>query len=148
MKTSLILICNGSKAIFYTTEETFPKKILGFINVLTHHESRLKGSDLVADRAGHYQKTANSIKGAYEELIEPVENEKLQFAKQITGYLREKQKEKTFQSLIVIAPSHFWGLLEKHFTKPLSEKISKVIQKDYTHYTEEELRNVLSTPDL
>lgn len=142
----LILVCNASKAIFYLTDKKYPKKPLQFISELTYPNSRLKSVDLTTDRPGRYQK-GSAARSAYEESIDPQEKEKVRFAKQLTENLDEKYRHQLFHQLIIITPSHFLGLLQTHFSNVISACIVRVIQKDYTHLAEIELRTLLQKKD-
>lgn len=142
----LILVCNASKAAFYLTDKKYPQKKLQCIAELIDPKSRLKGMDLVTDRPGHYQ-TNHLTRGAYEESITPQEREKDQFAKCIAEWLEKKYTNHVFDQLMIITPSHFLGLLEKHFSRAVSACLTHVIQKDYTQLSEPELRVLLQQRD-
>ena len=144
--TYLILVCNASKALLYLTDKKYPKKPLQFITELTNPKSQLKGIDLVTDRPGRYQKSSVA-RSAYEEPIEPKEKEKDHFAKQLAEHLEGNYKQRLFQQLIIIAPAHFFGLLEKHLANFILASIIRVIQKDYTYLPEIELRTLLQQKD-
>lgn len=139
---NLILVCNASRAFIYLTKEQHPKNPLQLIIELNHAESRQKGLELVSDRPGHYR-TDHTTRGAYTANVDPKEHEKDIFAKDIVGYLANSFKNNHFDKLIIISPSHFWGLLEKHLSKNILQSINKIIQKDYTQSTEPELREIL-----
>lgn len=142
MQNYFILIGNSSRALVYATNKKHPHDSLQYITELTHPESRKKGIELITDRPGSYQ-TDHSTRGAFVNHVGPKEKEADQFAKIINDYLEEENKKRAFHDLIVISPPHFFGLLEKHFSKHLFNCIKKVIQKDYTSSTEPELRKIL-----
>ena len=138
MQPHLTLVCDAARAFVYTSQS----KNLKLIDELTHPESREKGSDLVSDRAGHF-KTDHTARSAYESHQSPKDHEKEHFAEILAHYLEKGLQEKVFERCVIIAPPHFWGLLERHLSKHVSEAVHEVIQKDYTSFTQRELQEIL-----
>jgi len=95
MQTSLILVCNASRAFLYEAHKLHAKEYLQFIEELTHTASRKKKALLVTDRPGHYQ-TDHKTRGAYEPTINTKEFEKNNFAKEIAEYLEKHHQNYPF----------------------------------------------------
>ena len=107
MENYLILVCNGSKALFYSTDKKYPKNRLQYVTELADPKSREKGTELVSGRPGRYQ-TSHKAVGTYEPDTTPKEQEKDHFAKNIAEYLEKEHKKQTFHSLMIITLPHFF----------------------------------------
>lgn len=141
----LLLIANSNSAEIYTVD--FKEANLKHKTSLTHFESKEKGINLISDRPGHY-KTEHGSRGAFQDRTEPKEHEKMHFAKQLAEYLHQSYKEGVFSNLVIITPSHFWGLLENVLPESVNKSVTRVIQKDYTHFSENEVKDVLRSEKL
>jgi len=141
----LLLIANSNSAEIYTVN--FKDANLEYKTSLTHPESKEKGINLMADRPGHY-KTEHGSRGAFQDRTEPKEHEKIHFAKQLAEYLSQSLKENVFANLVIITPSHFWGLLDNVLPESVKKSVIRIIQKDYTHFSENEIIDVLRNEKL
>jgi len=122
-----ILVANASEAHIYEAKSVRSKDLTK-IKTLTHPESREKGTDLISDRPGHYQ-TNHSARSAYEK-SSPKETQAEYFAIQLCDELNLNRKHNTYEKLIIIAPPKFYGRMQKHLNKHVTEFIH--IPKDYT----------------
>ncbi len=144
MQAYVTLVCNGSRAVMYQSAQKHPKKEFELVTQWDHPESREKGIDLMTDRQGHYQAhMTHTARGAYEAHMGPRKQEKDQFARILVNYLEDCQKHDSLDHVTIIAPAHFWGLMEKHLSKRMSSIIDEVIQKDYTSLSQKEIKAVL-----
>lgn len=140
-----ILIANSSVAHCYTYD---PKKFakgeirLDKIASHTHPESRKKDADLITDRAGYF-KSGDLGHGSYESETDPKELEAEIFARELADKLDASCQQKEFTQMILVSPPHFFGILNKHFSKNLLNHICKTIQKDYTKAPIKELESHL-----
>lgn len=134
-----VLIANSSEAKIYQTTQL--GKDLNLINEFYHPESREKGLELVTDRAGRYKSRMGQGRGAYMN-IPPQEIEADRFARELAKNLNGEHFE-SYDYLIVIAPPHFHGLLNKHYTLNVKEKIKYNLEKDYTKIPHKKLLGYL-----
>lgn len=140
-----ILIANSSVAHCYTFDQ---KKFaegeirLDKIDSHYHPESRKKDGDLISDRAGYF-KSGDLGHGSYENETDPKEHEAELFAKELAQKLNSACEKKDFEDLVLVSPSHFYGILNKHFSKNMHGHIKKTIQKDYTKSPIKELESHL-----
>lgn len=143
MKKAWIVLANSTVANIYGISEREPH--LKLIKQLSHSESKLKKSDLTSDRPGHYQKGHNHIRGAYAEPVDHKELEAEHFAKQVIEVLEEGRvaAPAAYQGLIIIAGTHFYGLLNKQANQHIKDSIKYHLPKDYTHLSEKELKTEL-----
>ncbi len=143
MTTTLwILVANASEAYLYTA----PKATLfnGSANLdkldsFGHPQSRLKGADLASDKLGH------SGHGTYVESAEPKELEAENFAKELAEHLESGRKQNHYNELVIAAPPHFHGLLNKALSDHVKDLLLTHIAKDYTKFSTGDL--LKSLPD-
>lgn len=134
-----VVVANSSEAKMFQTRDL--GQPLDLIQQYFHPESRVKGIDLVSDRPGRYKARMGLGRGAYAETY-PKEVEADRFARELAGCLNEIG-DQHFDDLVVIAPPHFNGLLNKHYSRNVRSKIKHVIEKDYTKTPERHLQNIL-----
>lgn len=128
-----IIVANSSNAYLYSMSIKNEKFQCDFIEEFTHPQSRKKDIDLTSDRAGrYYTKGSTTSRSAYSPPTEPKEHEAEIFAKQLASVLESARLANLYENLIVVAPPHFHGLLNKNCNKNVFSLISKHIEKDYT----------------
>lgn len=139
MDINWIIFANSS--IVYIYSITYKPRVSSFqfITKLEHPASRKKRQELISDRPGHYQ-TKNPARGAYSEHTDPKEVEADKFAKELASLLEKNRIEKQYKHLILVLAPHFYGLLRKHFSKPLLKTIKKAFIKDIVVRNEHELK--------
>lgn len=95
-----------------------------------------------ASRDGIDPSNPSTSSGSRDDLndkVRPKSHEAAVFAKEVLQKLAHAKYENQFKDLIIIAPSTFMGLLDKHMTHELKKIIIHKIEKDYTHQTKAEL---------
>ncbi len=140
-----ILVTDSSKARLYSIQKAKflkepTKENLELINEYNHEKSREYNHDLVTDRGGLYN-NRNSKSGAssWDPPTLPKVHEFEVFATYLAKQLEMARNEMEFRDLILVAPSHFMGLMNKHIPTTLDRLISQRIEKDYAHFNENEL---------
>lgn len=118
------------------------EKTLTLIDELVHPESKLRSSEITADRPGHYATMAGG-RGAYVAREEPKEVEIEQFSREIAKALDHGRRKEKYQELILAAQPHMIGLIQKHLGNHVKECITHSLNKDYTHLKEHEIYKVL-----
>lgn len=131
MKTKWVMIANSNLARIYSFYPTNSHQGLNLIEELIHPQSRKRSIDLSSDKPGSY-KSSNSARGTYSAAHEPKEVEVESFALELANVLNKNRASNKFEELIIIAPSHFYGLLGKHLDKNTKKFLKRIIQKDYT----------------
>ncbi|KTD48711.1 hypothetical protein Lrub_1062 [Legionella rubrilucens] len=140
MDNFLVLIANASKANFYALKLQNSNTTFTLRDVFVHPESQEKRSELIADRSGQYQ-SEHGVGGAYESRSDPKKVEKNKFAQELGHYINETVHHGI--KLIIIVPSTFWGMLDKVLNKTALNALFRLIQKDYTQYSEQELKELV-----
>lgn len=125
-----VVVANASTAKYYETSKAGKK--LDFVKEYTHPQSREKGIDLVTDRSYFYNK------------LQPKEVEADRFAKQLADDLKHSKDIHQYEYLVMIAPPHFHGLLNKHCSNQVRLRIIHNIEKDYTKTPAKKLKSMLS----
>ncbi|NNM59724.1 MAG: host attachment protein [Legionellales bacterium] len=124
MKNKLIILANA------TTVKIFSDKgncHLELIKELDHPENRLKISELLSDRPGHY-KTRGDSHGAYSMRTSIKDTEKNRFAIKVAETMEESMRLMGCSTLILISEPKFYSFLKKHMTKPVEQSIDRVIK--------------------
>lgn len=144
MKT-WILIANASEA--YTYAYHYEKHLDGrpkleSQDTYSNPDNRKKEDDLVTGRSGSYQSAR--AHGSFAPSSDPKEIEADRFAKYLCEALDSARVANEYDNLVLIAPSHFYGLMNKHLKKEITGLISIMLQKDYTQLPIKELEMQLA----
>ena len=119
-------------------------KSLNCIKEIQHPESKLKISQLVSDRNGHYQ-GGESTRGAYAPHTDIKDVEKDKLAREIAQTVDAGRNTHAFDELVVIAEPHMNGLLFQHFNKHVKELVINNFKKDLHALTQDQLLDFLKT---
>ncbi len=136
MSTTWILVANAARARLY--ENTGIGKGLKLLSELDHPESRMKGSELVSDRAGYVQGVGNGH-ASRQQATDPKQNEAEHFALEIARNLEHGRGQNKYERLILVAGSPFLGILKARLPDQISSLISDTLDKDYTSANEREI---------
>lgn len=123
-----VMVANASTAKCYETSKAGRR--LDLVKEYNHPQSREKGTDLITDRPFFYDKTS------------PKEVEADRFAKQLADDLKHFMNQ--YEYLVMIAPPHFHGLLNKHCDAQIRPRIIYSLEKDYTKNSAKELGSMLN----
>ncbi|MGE3920386.1 MAG: host attachment protein [Gammaproteobacteria bacterium] len=145
MSTLWILVANASTAKLYEAQRARLYKNNGHddqniknIATFCHDESRQKASDLVSDKLGSYQ-FGDAGHGSFAEPTDPKLVEAERFAIELAEVLNQGRIEHAYEYLIIVAPAHFKGLLQKHLDTKLDKYIIETVKKDFTRFKGREL---------
>lgn len=117
---------------------------LTLLKEIKHPESKLKNSDLVSDKQGHY-KANDAAHGNYSPHMEAKEIEIDNFSRVIANELDQGRNKQSYEKLIIIAPPQMSGLLFQHINKHVKELVTNNIQKDLLHLADHELLEFLQS---
>lgn len=130
--TTWILVANASDAKLYSCEHIHSQDV-HFEKEFQHLKSRLKTSEILADKSGNYRMSKGAASSAYETKVTPKQMEAEYFAEELAKEIVKDYNEKKFSDLILIMPAHFHSLVTKHLHVHFKEKL--FIPKDYTKFT-------------
>lgn len=136
MSTTWILIGNSARARLY--ENSGIGKGLNLLSEFDHPESRMKGSELVSDRAGYVPGVGNGH-ASRQQATDPKQNEAEHFALEIARTLEHGRGQNKYERLILVAGSPFLGILKSRLSDQVVSLISDTLDKDYTAATDREL---------
>lgn len=160
MQTTWIIAANAGRARFFA--ESDPAKPLAEIEDMVNSGVRLRVLETESDKIGPTAATnsGHNIGGtqgvgyahngkvgapnkAYQPAHTPAELEAEQFAKDISGYLLKASQEGRFQRLVISASPQFLGALRSVIDPHVKSMITFELNKDYTHFNAQELREQL-----
>lgn len=136
MSTTWILVANAARARLY--ENTGIGKGLKLLSEFLHPESRMKGSDLVSDRAGYVQGVGNGH-ASRQPATDPKQNEAEHFAHEIVRTLELGRGQNKYERLILVAGAPFLGILKARLPDQVRMLTSDTLEKDYTTANEREI---------
>jgi protein required for attachment to host cells len=135
--TTWILVGDASRArLFSTNGKGKPWQL---VKEFEHPESRLKGLDIMADRPGRMQQSTTGAKPGMEPGTPPKEVEAIRFAQSLAGEIQTAHGRNAFESLVLVAPPDFLGLLRQSLSNPVHKRIRHTVAKDLTQVPEREL---------
>jgi protein required for attachment to host cells len=140
--TYWIAVSNSNEARIYSLDKRNSGDSMALVESLSHPESKQKRQELTSDRPGHYHANG-SARGAYSDHTDVRAVEVDKFAREVAEKLESGRVNNSYKHLILVMPSHFYGVLEKHLTTSVSKLVEHAVQKDYTTMTERELEETL-----
>lgn len=160
MQTTWIIAANAGRARFFA--ESDPAKPLAEIEDMVNSAVRLRVLETESDKIGPTAATnsGHNIGGtqgvgyahngkvgapnkAYQPAHTPAEQEAEQFAKDISSYLLKASQEGRFQRLVISASPQFLGALRSFIDPHVKSMITFELNKDYTHFNGQQLREQL-----
>lgn len=145
MDTTWIVSADAGRARIFS--EPNPSKPLQEIEDMVNGAARLRDSDINTDGMSPLSagKSSHGTGGAlpgsqYEPQTTPEQHNAEIFAKEISGYLLQAQREGKFKKLALVASPKFLGLLRVALDPQLKNLVSLEINKDYTHSNGQQLQ--------
>jgi protein required for attachment to host cells len=142
MNVTWILVCDSAKARFFEIRESDPT--WHKVSETSHDESRSKAKDLVTDQSGARSAEGGGVHhNALAPSSSPKDVEKAHFAHALGKTLDQAMRSARFGHWVLVAPSHFVGLVKKELTPELEKHLMTAVDKDFTHLTASELQDRL-----
>jgi len=138
----MIVVADSSRARIFTVDTAHSP--LNEIETIVHPEGRMHEQDMVSDSPGKAAGKGGGGDHAFQEKIEPKEQELITFAIRIADYLESARKANQLKKLVIIAAPEFLGELRKHLSAETNEKIVYELDKNIAHHSEEDIRKHLS----
>jgi len=126
MEKIWILVADSANArILATTARTaMPTEV----KRLEHPEGRLKESELVTDQPGRSRESRGQGHAMQE--ASATEHEEMLFAGEIVQTLDKARQEGKFESLILVAPPRFLGMIRQKLNGPLEKAVIQSVDKN------------------
>ena len=118
-------------------------KTLHLLDRFSHAQSRAMEADLVSDRAGSGRSSTHSMPSAKQGHTSHKELEAVEFATVLNDYLLDAAQQHKFESLVLVAPPHFLGLLRAELNPTLTRMISATVAKDLIYMDQAIIREHL-----
>ncbi|MDH3468410.1 MAG: host attachment protein [Gammaproteobacteria bacterium] len=117
------------------------------ITTLSHPESRAHEQELTQDMPGRAFDSVGRGRHAMEVNVGPKQQEQINFAKQLDGYLDGARKQNKFDRLIITASPGFLGLIRSNLNSQLTQYVTDYVNKDLVSAKENRIRTLLEKPD-
>ena len=140
--TMMIVVADSARARIFTADSA--RSPLNEIETMAHPEGRLHEQDMVSDMPGKGAGKGGGGDHAFQEKIEPKEQETIVFAKRVADYLDDARKANKLSQLIIAAAPAFLGELRNHLSSETSEKIVFELDKNIAQHSAEDIRQHLS----
>lgn len=115
---------------------------LTLVKELNNPLAKMKGSDLISDRPGHFG-AEGGARGAFVGHSDPQEVEVDKFSLEIAKELDVGRRANQYTQLFISAQPHMSGCINKHLGSHVKECIVNNVHKDYTQLNEAELLTML-----
>ena len=126
-----ILVSDASRATLYATEKRGDD--WRAIGSYSHPASRMMNSELTPTEPGHSAKSkGGGRRTALQPDTTPKQAEMEHFAQQLADVLAAGTKQRSFETVVLVAPPHFLGLLRKRLSTETEKQLVTVVHKDYT----------------
>lgn len=129
MKT-WVVVASAARARFF--EVNGRREPLLEIRDLVNPEDRLQEQALKSDKPGRAFDHGGGHRHALGTAVAPKEQAAIRFAKQVTEQLAADRHQGLFDSLCLVAPPHFLGLLRSHMGNGLSRAVRGEVTNDLT----------------
>ncbi|OGT56678.1 MAG: hypothetical protein A3F43_05075 [Gammaproteobacteria bacterium RIFCSPHIGHO2_12_FULL_42_10] len=133
----LIIVSNSTTCRLYRYHHNEHPPLVR-LQEINHPENKLKISELVSDKSGHYDASPNN-QGSYSPPHDPKEVAIDNFTQEIAHILHQAHTHNGYKKCVLIAPPRIAGLLAQHFNKPDQAFVTQTIKKDIVHLPDHEL---------
>jgi protein required for attachment to host cells len=130
MNSTWVLLADGSRAQLYEKGGN-DHRDWKLLKAFDHPPARQSGQDLAGNRPDAIQHQMESTAKGTEGAHGVQEYESSRFASELSDYLHGAATRNEFSRLVVAAAPRFLGTLKAKFSKPVKERISHFLAKDY-----------------
>ncbi|OGB24495.1 MAG: hypothetical protein A3I66_10835 [Burkholderiales bacterium RIFCSPLOWO2_02_FULL_57_36] len=149
MTAAWIVSANASRARFFSQGNSAER--LEEINDMVNTAARLRTVETETDDIGlrSASKSRHSVGAAtpqsgYQPNQTPAEHQTELFARNVADFLLQGYQEGRFQQIVLAASPEFLGVLRKLLDQRLASVVSLEINKDYTQFSGEQLREQIA----
>ena len=133
----LIADASGARAVAFSAPHTPPSLEAEFPNP----RGRLRTQELDADLPGRISKAgAPGTRSAVQQHLTAHDEAAIQFARDLASTLRRELDKGSYQSLSLVAPPHFLGILRAELDKKVKEALQGTLDRDLVHVPMHELQ--------
>ena len=128
-----VIVADNARARIFASHTTLRQ--LQEIEGFTHPEGRLSNQELVSDGPGRSREHGDD----YRQRTAPRDVEAARFAHLLAQHLKDMHSSQHFDSLVLVAPPKFLGLLRQQLPKPLDQLVERTVNKDLSTCSIEEI---------
>lgn len=140
MTSTWILVADSSRArIFVADTPSTIQEIEDF----THAEGRLHEQDMTSDLPGKGAGISGTGRHAYQDQIDPKEQEAINFAKSVANHLDKEHTRNKFERLMIISDPSFLGELRKQLSAQSRNSVCFELDKNITTHSVDDIRKHL-----
>ena len=140
MKSIWILVADSSRArIFVADTPSTIQEIEDF----AHTEGRLHEQGMTSDLPGKDVGVVGAGGHAYQNQIDPKEQEAINFAKTVAKHLDEEHNSNKFERLMIISDPSFLGKLRKQLSDQSRKAVCFELDKNITTHSVDDIRKHL-----
>jgi protein required for attachment to host cells len=129
-----ILVADACGARLFMTFDN--GRFLHLLERFSHAQSRAMEAELVTDRAGSGQSSTHSMPSTKQPHAAHKELEAVEFARVLNDYLLDAAQHNKFDSLVLVMPPHFLGLLRAELSPAVRQLVTATVGKDLTYMDE------------
>jgi protein required for attachment to host cells len=137
MKTR-VLVASAARARMFDVNGR--REPLVVVKELANPEHRLQAQALKSDKPGRAFDRTGGQRHAVGTSVDPKEQIAIRFAKQVMEQLETDRHRSRFDSLCVVAPPHFMGLLREHMGSSLTQMVRGEVINDLTQQETDSVR--------
>ena len=115
-------------------------KSLQLLERFSHARSRAMEAELVSERPGSGRSSTHTMPSTKQPHRTHKELQAVEFATVLIDYLVDAAQQHRFDSLVLVAPPHFLGLLRAELSPALARMISATIAKDLIYMDDATIR--------
>ena len=146
MQKTWIIAAESSRARIFTVSSS--SSPLEELETLAHPEGRLHERDMVSDLPGRHADKGGSKSGgrhAFQEKIEPKDQELIYFAKWLADHLTDAHNKGDYKRLIIVAAPAMLGALRRELPERIKQKVILEVDKNVVTQSPEAIRKQLPT---
>lgn len=133
MGTQWVIVADRSRARIFETEGSFDR--LHEIENLLNPEGRLDDAALRHDAKGRYDGTGARHQGhTAESPVSQQQHDEEKFSREVMALLTRGCDAKRYDSLVVVAPPEFLGMLRKQLPERVGQHITRQLHSDISNF--------------
>ncbi|MGZ8290130.1 MAG: host attachment protein [Telluria sp.] len=143
MQTTWVIAADSSRARIFEMEKD--NQHLREIEDMVNPEGRQDGREIQTDAAGRFSLGRGTQGHTSQPQSTPQQHDVELFSKQLGRYIDKACDEHRFDSLCVIAPPKFLGLIRENLSDQSRKAVQEEIPKDIAWFEEREIEDYLRT---
>ena len=141
MCATCVVVAESSRARVF--EMTSPRTPMREMQDMVHPQSRIHEQKLTSDRPGRTFDRHGQGHHAMQKEVGAREQETLDFAAQVAGYLQTACAGNAFEDIVIIAAPEFLGTLRKKLDPGTRKLVVREIDKNIVQHNEADIRKHL-----